>query len=208
MRKKSVKNTLSERQVPLSVEHIRKNIFLKNMTHRCPVLSDRIRSSKERMAVNMEYEIITLEEKIALGIGARTGNQEPDMGAVIGGLWERFYSEGIYASIPDKINKKALGIYLDYAGENKSDYTVVVACETSQKPQGGDYQVCRIPAGRYARFVIHGDMVKAVGAAWQAIWDMKLPRAFSCDFEEYQDDSMDNAEIHIYVSLKEDPALG
>lgn len=52
----------------------------------------------------MEYEIITLEEKIAVGIGARTGNQEPDMGAVIGGLWERFYSEGIYASIPDKIN--------------------------------------------------------------------------------------------------------
>ena len=157
----------------------------------------------------MDYEIVTLKEKIAVGVSARTNNMSPDMGAVIGGLWNRFYGEGIYASIPNKADGKALGIYTEYAGDEKADYTVVVACETSQKPQGGDYQVCRIPAGRYARFVIHGDMVKAVGAAWQAIWDMKLPRAFSCDFEEYQDDSMDNAEIHIYVSLKEeDPALG
>ena len=32
---------------------------------------------------------------------------------------------------------------------------------------------------------------------------MDLPRAFVCDFEEYQDDSMENAEIHIYVGLKD-----
>jgi hypothetical protein len=31
---------------------------------------------------------------------------------------------------------------------------------------------------------------------------MDLPRSFRCDYEEYQDDSMDgNAEIHIYVGL-------
>ena len=33
---------------------------------------------------------------------------------------------------------------------------------------------------------------------------MDLPRSFQCDFEEYQDDSMDNGEIHIYVGLKEE----
>ncbi len=33
---------------------------------------------------------------------------------------------------------------------------------------------------------------------------MNLPRTFQCDFEEYQDDRMDDAEIHIYVGLKDE----
>lgn len=148
----------------------------------------------------MKYEIVRLEEKIAVGVSARTNNMSPDMGAVIGGLWNRFYNEGIYASIPGK----ALGIYTDYAGDWKADYTVFAACETTAEPQGNQYSICRIPAGRYAKFVVHGDMVQAVAAAWQEIWQMDLPRTFQCDFEEYQDDCMDNAEIHIYVGLKEE----
>ena len=61
----------------------------------------------------MEYEVVTLEEKIAVGICARTSNTAPDMGAVIGGLWNRFY-DGIHAAIPYKANEKSLGIYADY----------------------------------------------------------------------------------------------
>lgn len=152
----------------------------------------------------MEYEIVTLKEKIAVGISARTNNLSPDMGAVIGGLWNRFYNEGIYASIPEKTNAKALGIYTDFAGDEKEDYTILVGCETSAEPQEEEsdrYTVCRIPAGRYAKFIVHGDMVQAVASAWQEIWQMDLPRTFQCDYEEYQNDSMDHAEIHIYVGL-------
>lgn len=178
----------------------------------------------------MNYEIVTLEEKIVVGIAARTNNLAPDMSAVIGGLWNRFFNQGIYDGIPHKANEKALGIYTDYyKGEAdgahasadlaakivQSDYTALVACEVTKEPQ--DYactgieepqaDVCaiyRIPAGRYAKFVIHGDMVQAVGAAWQEIWQLDLPRSFQCDFEEYQNDAMDQAEIHIYVGLKAD----
>ena len=78
----------------------------------------------------MNYEIVTLEEKIAVGVSARTNNLSPDMGAVIGGLWNRLYHEGIYESIPGKVNEKALGIYTDYAGDATADYTVLAACET------------------------------------------------------------------------------
>lgn len=157
------------------------------------------------MDESMKYEIVTLEEKIAVGISARTNNLSPDMGAVIGGLWNRFYNEGVYASIPEKANGKALGIYTDFTADEKADYTTVVACETTAEPQGEEfagYTVCRIPAGRYAKFVVHGDMVQAVASAWQEIWQMNLPRAFRCDFEEYQDDCMEQAEIHIYVGLR------
>ena len=154
--------------------------------------------------MKMEYEIVTLEEKIAVGVSARTNNTSPDMGAVIGGLWSRFYKEGIYDSIPKKEHAKALGIYTDYAGDEKADYTAFVACETAKEPAGCDFAVCHIPAGQYAKFVVHGNMVQAVAEAWQAIWQMDLPRAFQCDFEEYQNDDMGNeAEIHIYVGLKE-----
>lgn len=152
----------------------------------------------------MDYEIVELKEKIAVGVSARTNNTSPDMSAVIGGLWNRFYNEGVYASIPGKATDKALGIYTDYAGDEKTDYTAMVACETTTEPPEGEYTVCRIPAGRYAKFVVHGDVSKAVAAAWQEIWRMNLPRNFGCDFEEYQDSCMDNAEIHIYVGLQEE----
>lgn len=127
------------------------------------------------------------------------------MGVVIGGLWNRFYNEGIYESIPKKENTKALGIYTDYAGDEKANYTVFAACETSLEPEEDHFAVCHIPAGRYAKFIVRGDMVQAVADAWQEIWRMDLPRAFRCDFEEYQNDEMgSNAEIHIYIGLKED----
>ena len=174
------------------------------MTYRCHGSFDKIRPSNERMVLPMNYEIVTLEEKIAVGISARTNNTSPDAGTIIGGLWNRFYNEGIYASISGKANTKALGIYTDYAGDEKADYTTIVACETVEEPTKEGYTVCRIPAGKYAKFVVHGDMVQAVAAAWQEIWQMNLPRTFQCDFEEYQDDCMDNAEIHIYVGLAED----
>lgn len=150
----------------------------------------------------MKYEIVTLEEKTAAGVSARTSSQNPDMGEVIGGLWRKLYSPGVHEAIPNRANEKALGIYMDYAGDDKADYTAMAACEVTKEPEGGDYAVCKIPAGRYAKFIVHGDMVQAVGAAWQEIGQMELPRAFQCDFEEYQDDRMEDAEIHIYVGLK------
>lgn len=156
----------------------------------------------------MKYEIVTLKEKTVVGISARTNNLSPDMGAVIGGLWMRFHNNGIYASIPQKCNDKALGIYTEYAGNEKNDYTAIVACEVEDKlspsaplPEGS--AIYKIPAGTYAKFIVRGHMQQAVYDFWEKLWPMDLPRAFTCDFEEYQNSSVDQAEIHIYISLKE-----
>lgn len=40
----------------------------------------------------MNYEIVNLEEKIVAGFSARTNNASPDMGKIIGGLWQKLYS--------------------------------------------------------------------------------------------------------------------
>ena len=153
----------------------------------------------------MNYDIVELEEKTVAAISARTNNTSPDMGAVIGGLWERFFSPDLYPAIEHKSNEKALGIYTDYAGDEKDDYTAAVACEKEREgnmPEGTE--VRKIPAGKYARFIVRGHMENAAGDFWSRLWAMELPRAFTCDFEEYQNNDMENAEIHMYIALREE----
>ncbi len=159
----------------------------------------------------MNYEIVTLQEKLVAGITARTNNHAPDMGMVIGGLWARFYQGGIYESIPDKADEKAIGLYTDYAGDADDDYTAMVCCTVTKEPKHSAYELRRIPAGPYAKFVITCHMrtaVEEVAKAWREIWRMDLPRTFICDFEEYQDSHMEHTEIHLYIGLKEEARGG
>lgn len=151
----------------------------------------------------MKYEIVELKEKIVAGVSARTSNAAPDMQQVIGGLWKSFYEDGIYAKLPNKVSEKAIGMYSDYEEGVMGNYDATVCCEVSGTdglPEG--VTVKTVPAGRYAKFVVVGDMVEAVGQFWQEVWNMPLDRSFACDFEEYQDDCMENATIHMYLSLK------
>lgn len=150
----------------------------------------------------MKYEIVNLEEKIVAGYCARTNNNSPEMSGVIGGLWKKFYSEEGYLGIPEKKSDKALGIYTEYAGNEKDDYTVMVAYEVNNANIPETYEVKRIPAGKYAKFIVKGNMITAVAQFWQELWQMELDRAFVCDFEEYQNSDCENAEIHIYIGLK------
>lgn len=153
---------------------------------------------------DMTYEIIELEEKKVVGVSARTNNTDPNMGKIIGGLWETLFSKNVFEKIENKISEKALGIYTEYEGNEKDNYLVIAGCEVSEI---GDYPkgsiVSTIPKGKYAKFIVKGDMHKAVAQFWQELWNMDLPRAFTCDFEEYQDDNMEHTEIHIYISLSE-----
>lgn len=152
----------------------------------------------------MMYEIVELEAKTVAGLTARTRNDAPDMSAVIGGLWQRFYQDGVCASIPDKKNDKALGIYTDYSDGASGEYSVLVACEvenTGNIPE--NVTVRLLPKSKYAKFVIKGHMQKAVADFWEKLWQMDLPRSFVCDFEEYQNSDPENSEIHIYIGLKE-----
>lgn len=149
----------------------------------------------------MEYEIVTLEEKNVAGFSDRTNNASPDMGAVIGGLWQKLYLPENCSAVKDRVNEKALGIYTDYSSQESGDYTVMAAFEVKNDDGQSGFELRKIPAGRYAKFVVRGNMVTAVQEFWQKLWDMKLERSFVCDFEEYQNADPDNAEIHIYIGL-------
>lgn len=151
----------------------------------------------------MNYEIVNVEEKIIAGIAVRTSNSSPDMTDVIANLWKRFYAENIYADISNKISPKALGVYTDYENDEKGGYTFLTCCAVSKNPKDERFIALKIPAGKYAKFIVTGDVNKAVSEVWKAVWELDLPRNFICDFEEYQNSDMKNAEIHLYVGLKE-----
>ncbi len=151
----------------------------------------------------MNYEIITLPEKTIIGISARTNNQSPEMSETIGKLWQKFYLENCYPTILNKANSKALGIYTDYVGTEMDDYTVFVGCEvTKMQDISKELTSMVVPAGKYAKFIVKGNMLTAVVEFWQKLWLMDLSRSYICDFEEYQNADPENAEIHIYIGLK------
>ena len=146
----------------------------------------------------MNYEIVELEEKLVVGVSAQTSNDDPNMGAIIGGLWDELYQSGVNTNIKNKVNEYAIGLYSDYS-ENK--YEVTAGNEVS-KVDNSEYVVKVIPAGKYAKFSITGHMQRAVAEAWGEIWNMDLDRSYIADFEEYLNSDFENANIDIYVSLK------
>ena len=146
----------------------------------------------------MNYEIVNLDPKIVVGVSAITSNNDPKMGEVIGGLWEKLYQGGVNVKIRNKVNEHAIGLYSDYLNDQ---YCVTVGNEVSES-ENDEMTVKRIPAGRYAKFSVHGHMEKAVAEAWGEIWKMDLDRSFTGDFEEYLNSDWENADIDIYIALK------
>ena len=146
----------------------------------------------------MNYEIVTLEEKIVVGVSVDTSLSDPEMGSKIGGLWTQLYQTPIHASIKNKVDDYAIGLYSDYMQDK---YTVMAGNEVS-KSENAELTTKIIPASKYAKFSIHGNMQTAVAQAWDEIWKMDLDRSFAGDFEEYLNSDWDDADINIYIGLK------
>lgn len=154
----------------------------------------------------MEFEIVELEEKILEGVSIKTTNENGQSINDIATAWQNFFKSGEYEKIENKLNEKTVGLYTDYEGDYTKPYKFIVGCYVSQKSQDIQNRTIKIiPKGKYAKFVIHGDVQKSVGEAWSKIWSMNLDRKYTCDFEEYQNNSVDmqNQEIHIYIALND-----
>lgn len=154
----------------------------------------------------MKYEIVELKEKIVAGIKIKTTNQNGKSVQDIGTTWQKLFADGIYAKIPNKANGKTIGLYTEYEGDHTKPYTFIAGAEVSQKIKDNEGLASKvIPNGKYAKFVIIGDVKNSVGQAWQKIWNMDLKRKYTCDFEEYQNNSedMQKQEIHIYIAIDE-----
>lgn len=154
----------------------------------------------------MEFEIVELEEKIVEGISTKTTNASGKAMQDIANIWQKFFANGVYNKIENKVNNKTIGLYTDYEGDYTKPYNFVVCSEVSEKSHNIEDRITKfIPKGKYAKFVINGDIQKSVGEAWGKIWNMNLKRKYTCDFEEYQNNTgdMQNQEIHIYIAIED-----
>lgn len=151
----------------------------------------------------MDYEIVDLEDKIIAGIKIHTSNNDKNMKQQIGQLWQDFFVNGIYQSIPNKINSKSIGLYSNYESDVNGGYDMTVCCEVDNIDNiPSNVKTYKIHSGKYAKFVVYGDMQKAVVEFWEKFWLMELDRKYTYDFEEYQNvNDNHNTEIHIYISI-------
>lgn len=147
----------------------------------------------------MNYEIVNLEEKVLVGIKERCSNFDEKINVKIGKLWKDFFEKGIYSEITGKVNGKSIGLYTNYS-ENKMDYDTYVACEVEEENK--NYEKIILEKGKYAKFVVNGNM-EDIQKFWVEVWnDRSIPRTYKFDFEEYQNDDMENMEVHIYLSVE------
>jgi predicted transcriptional regulator YdeE len=146
-----------------------------------------------------------------IGISARTDNaKESTPDGIIPKQWQKFFSEGMPAKIPDTNGANLYAVYADYASDHNGEYTYVVGAgvkDGTAAPSG--MVVKRVLAGQYAVFTTEkGPFAKVVPAAWQRIFKLeeegKLKRAYKTDFEVYDQRAQDpqNAQMDIYVGLK------
>lgn len=143
----------------------------------------------------MEYQVVELKEKVVVGYSQRTSNEDPNMQSIIGSLWQELYSPAHANLIQNRVNTHAIGLYSDY---DETGYQVTVGFEVSKSQNGDNLTVKVIPAGKYAKFHIHGDPVEAVSNSWGEIWQTPLDRTFTGDFEEY----LTMEDIDIYIAIK------
>ena len=102
----------------------------------------------------------------------------------------------------NRANEKALGVYTEYENKELGNYTIMTGFEVTNSDRVEGFDTITIPAGKYAKFIVKGNMITAVQEFWQRLWQMNLNRAYRYDFEEYQNADSENAEIHIYISIQ------
>ena len=157
----------------------------------------------------MKYEIVEIKEKTLVGLKARI-KEEKTAHDTIWNLWKDLYSEKGVKNVKDRKNGNLMGVYYNYSNENGFEYDCLTGCEVKNKideiPE--DMTRLEIPQGKYAKFVIFGDPVKAVGEFWYKFWEKfgkekSDIRNYTYDFEEYiAGNDYENMEIHIYISIK------
>ncbi len=150
----------------------------------------------------MEYEIVTLGEKLVEGILIRTENKEGKGAREIGALWEDFLSTGKQELIQNRANGNCIGLYMEYDGDYTKPYSYLAGCEVTQESEKAVFPVRKICAGKYAKFTAKGDLQQEVQKIWEAVWSLPLERCYQSDFEEYMEAGGINPEIAIYIGVR------
>lgn len=149
-----------------------------------------------------------LDKKTVVGLSVATSNENelnPES-ALIPVLWQQFFSESITEKIQSKVNESELiGVYTDYDTDHRGHYSVIAGQEVLTADNLPDGLVSHeIPEGRYLVFSQNGEMPGIIYKLWEQIWgyfseESNYRRAFTTDFELYNNDNPSKIEIYIAI---------
>lgn len=140
-----------------------------------------------------------------IGIAVTTSNLEGKSQKDIGELWARIMSQNLVEKIPNKLSTEIYSLYTNYQGDHTQPYDTILGCKVDsldEIPEGFIGQ--SFDGGNYQKFLCKGDLTKgAVYSTWSSIWNEKLDRIFTADFEIYGSKAQNpqDAELDIYVSI-------
>jgi len=165
----------------------------------------------------MSPKIVELDGFTLIGIEARTSNRNSKSNqvsgrAVISEQWEKFFQEGIFDRVPNKLDATIYALYTDYDSNRDGEYSLVIGARTSAAALAPPGMVKKsVPPGKYAVLTsAKGPVAKVVPEAWKQIWNLEDnsglggPRTYRADFEVYGSPSRDpkNAEVDLYIGIR------
>jgi predicted transcriptional regulator YdeE len=150
----------------------------------------------------MNHQIKTFH---VIGIAVRTTNENGQSAQDIPALWNRFMSEGILDQIPNKVDNTLYCIYTDYEKDHTKPYTTILGCKVLNLDQIPSGLVGKtIEEQTYIKRLAKGNLMQGiVYEEWTKIWNADLNRAFTADFEVYDERTQnpENAEVDIFISV-------
>lgn len=142
-----------------------------------------------------------------IGIAVRTTNQNNQAMQDLGGLWGRFFAEGIIDKIPGAAPGEVVCVYTDYDSDYTGYYTAIIGAFVSGLdaiPEGMTGRT--FPQADYKQFTAKGEMPAALIHTWMDIWqqDKTLNRAYTADLEVYGPSSQQGADstVEIFIAVK------
>lgn len=171
------------------------------------VIFSEMKNEAEKNPRVMQQEGFTV-----IGIAVRTSNAEqmtPER--PIGKQWERFFKEGVLASIPNKTDGNIAALYTEYASDKDGLYTYVLGARVTKVDSVPAGMVAKkVPAGRYAVFTSEkGPVQKVVVEMWQRVWATPKSalggdRAYKADFEVYDQRAQNPADsvVDLYIGIR------
>jgi len=140
----------------------------------------------------MGFEVKDLGAKKIVGLEIRTSNVNGQAASDIPKLWERFYCEGIKDKIMGRASEKVFAVYTKYEGDFMMPYSLVIGCEVNAVPvdiPDGCVFIETMPSS-FSKIPVSGDFPSGLISAWERVWSSDFNRAYTCDFEVY-DESFD-----------------
>ncbi|MEQ7800734.1 GyrI-like domain-containing protein [Pedobacter sp. ASV1-7] len=141
-----------------------------------------------------------------IGIKVRTSNAEGKASIDIPALWERFWTTDVAAKVPGRINNDIYSVYTEYEGNYTQPYTTLIGYKVEDLdyiPEG--LTGIMIKEGTYLKCTAKGKLSEGiVFDAWTDIWNSQISRAYTTDFEVYDERSgnPDAAEIDIFLAVR------